>query len=152
MDRRDFFCPLSQKPILTFGRIPVCSFFAHMPPNSLAMFLRLRIPDGSMCSLFGNIFRILSRDFDLSFCEGIFDPDNAKGKNIHPALHPDSGRYSRKYFGGLDEHGLGAPCHGHSMGFRSPVLFSCRYDRLLPSQKKHDDESKKNEMIKAKLP
>ena len=152
MDRRDFFCSLSQKPILTFGRILVCPFFAHMPPNSLAMFLCFRIPDGSMCSLFGDILWIFSRDFDLSLCEGIFDPDNAKGKNIHPAFHPDSGRYSCKYFGGLDERGLGAPCHGHSVGLHPPVLFSCRYDRLLPSQKKDGDESRKNELIKAKLP
>ena len=152
MDRCDFFCSLSQKPILTFGRILVCGFFAHMPPNPLAVFFRLWIPSGSMCSLFGDIFWVLGRDFDLSFCEGIFDADNAKGKNIHPVIHPDCGRYSRKYFGCLDERGLGAPYHWHYMGLYSPVLFPCRNDRLLPSQKKDGDESRINEMIKTKLP
>lgn len=135
MDRHHFLCSIFKKPILAFFGIPVCCVFAYMPSNPFSVFLCFRIPSGSVCPLFGNILRISAGDFNFSAYEGVCLSYFAKGKNIYSHIDSDYHRCGWKSSWYLDKFGLGALHHGYSLGPHSPVLFSCWFDGLLPSQK-----------------
>ncbi len=148
VDRESIFGALFPMPVSGSFWIFLCPFLPYLPPDSIPMFLRQWVSSGRMRPLLGNLFRIFSRDLDLSFFQWIFQHKPSQGQNIHPPIPADRSGCCRKFSADLVKPELGSSAYRNFMGNRSPFLFSHRSGRSPASKKKEKSIPPKNDLNK----